>query len=273
MSAAEIMILLIVGIVVVGPKRLPTMMRTAGRWISKMRRMSSDLRSQSGIDRIIREEGLEKEIRELRSLKESLSKQALLDSLVKAADAANAPVKPKLPARPATTTSSLATGAAAKVAELATSSDGKTSDAKSTDAKSTDAKSDAAKDVTPSDAKDDTPSEFEASLAVGAVGAIAAGAAGAVPSPLYKPAEGTIARGVSLPRAGVSVRAKLSLPSPPRAPYRSMREREFPACGPDHYDALPDDLAEDEEAVDAPGAPLASVAGDAPTEERVESIA
>jgi len=56
MSAAEMITLLIVGIVVVGPKKLPTMMRTAGQWVSKMRRMSSDLRSQSGIDRIIREE-------------------------------------------------------------------------------------------------------------------------------------------------------------------------------------------------------------------------
>ena len=29
----EIMVLLLVGIVVVGPKRLPTLMRTAGRWV------------------------------------------------------------------------------------------------------------------------------------------------------------------------------------------------------------------------------------------------
>src|SRR5689334_8263203 len=62
------MLLLIVGIVVVGPKKLPTMMRTAGQWVSKLRRMSTDLRSQSGIDDLIRQEGLEREIHELRSL-------------------------------------------------------------------------------------------------------------------------------------------------------------------------------------------------------------
>ena len=52
MSAGEITILLIVGIVVVGPQKLPGMMRTAGQWVTRLRRMSSDLRSQSGIDRI-----------------------------------------------------------------------------------------------------------------------------------------------------------------------------------------------------------------------------
>jgi sec-independent protein translocase protein TatB len=68
MSMGEILILLVVGIVVVGPKNLPSMMRTAGQWITKVRRMSTDLRSQSGIDELIRQEGLETEIQQIRSL-------------------------------------------------------------------------------------------------------------------------------------------------------------------------------------------------------------
>jgi len=67
-SFGEIMVLVIVGIVVVGPRKLPELMRTAGRWVGKIRRMSVDLRAQSGIDDLIRQEGLEREIRELRSL-------------------------------------------------------------------------------------------------------------------------------------------------------------------------------------------------------------
>lgn len=67
-SFGEILVLLIVGIVVVGPRKLPAMMRTAGQWIAKLRRMSTDLRAQSGIDDLIRQEGLERELRELRSL-------------------------------------------------------------------------------------------------------------------------------------------------------------------------------------------------------------
>ena len=64
----EILIILVVGIVVVGPRRLPSLMRTAGQWVGKLRRMSTDLRSQSGIDELIRYEGLEKEIADLRAL-------------------------------------------------------------------------------------------------------------------------------------------------------------------------------------------------------------
>jgi sec-independent protein translocase protein TatB len=78
LSLGEIMLLLIVGIVVVGPKNLPTMMRTAGKWVSKLKQMSSDLRSQSGIDELIRHEGLEKEIQELRSL----SRMNVMESLI-----------------------------------------------------------------------------------------------------------------------------------------------------------------------------------------------
>lgn len=78
MSLGEIMVLLIVGIVVVGPKNLPSMMRTAGQWVSKLRRMSTDLRSQSGIDDLIRHEGLEKEIAELRSL----ARMNVVDTLI-----------------------------------------------------------------------------------------------------------------------------------------------------------------------------------------------
>ncbi len=80
----EILVLIIVGIVVVGPKNLPTLMRTTGRWIAKLRRMSHDLRSQSGIDDLIRQEGLEKEIHELRSL----SRVNVIDTLVAPAIAA-----------------------------------------------------------------------------------------------------------------------------------------------------------------------------------------
>ncbi|MEP7122022.1 MAG: Sec-independent protein translocase protein TatB [Byssovorax sp.] len=81
LSLGEIVVLLIVGIVVVGPKNLPSMMRTAGQWVSRLRRMSTDLRSQSGIDDLIRHEGLEKEIAELRSL----ARMNVVDSLIKPA--------------------------------------------------------------------------------------------------------------------------------------------------------------------------------------------
>lgn len=53
----ELLVILIVAVVVIGPKDLPLAMRTAGRWIGKMRRMSAHFRS--GIDTMVREAELE----------------------------------------------------------------------------------------------------------------------------------------------------------------------------------------------------------------------
>lgn len=53
----ELLVIVIVAVVVIGPKDLPLAMRTAGRWIGKMRRMSAHFRS--GIDAMVREAELE----------------------------------------------------------------------------------------------------------------------------------------------------------------------------------------------------------------------
>lgn len=68
MSLGEIVVLLLVGIIVVGPRNLPPLMRTAGQWVARIRRMSLELRTQSGIDELLRREGLDQHIHELRSL-------------------------------------------------------------------------------------------------------------------------------------------------------------------------------------------------------------
>jgi sec-independent protein translocase protein TatB len=86
LSFGEIVVLLIVGIVVLGPRRLPEMMRTAGQWVAKLRRLSTDLRAQSGIDDLIRQENLESEIQELRSL----SRINVIDTLITPSAAAGA---------------------------------------------------------------------------------------------------------------------------------------------------------------------------------------
>jgi sec-independent protein translocase protein TatB len=54
---SELLVILIVAVVVIGPKDLPLAMRTAGRWIGKMRRISAHFRS--GIDAMVREAELE----------------------------------------------------------------------------------------------------------------------------------------------------------------------------------------------------------------------
>lgn len=77
LSFGEVVLLAIVAIVVVGPRNLPSMMRTAGQWVSRIRRMSTDLRAQSGIDQLMRDEGIDRSIREIRAL----SNVNVLDSL------------------------------------------------------------------------------------------------------------------------------------------------------------------------------------------------
>jgi sec-independent protein translocase protein TatB len=98
LSLGEILMLLIVGIVVVGPRRLPDLMRTAGKWVGKIRRMSVELRAQSGIDDLIRQEGLERELHELRSL----SRSNVLNSLMTPMASALSTAAPRLPASSAT---------------------------------------------------------------------------------------------------------------------------------------------------------------------------
>jgi sec-independent protein translocase protein TatB len=74
----EIALLAIVLLVVVGPRELPRLLRAIGRGITKLRTMSWELRSQSGIDEIIRDEDLQKDIEAVRSL----SRGRVVDAIV-----------------------------------------------------------------------------------------------------------------------------------------------------------------------------------------------
>ena len=56
-GAAELLVIVVVAILVIGPKDMPAAMRTAGRWIGKMRRMSSHFRS--GLDEMVRQAEIE----------------------------------------------------------------------------------------------------------------------------------------------------------------------------------------------------------------------
>ncbi len=57
LGAAELLVIVIVAVIVIGPKDLPLAMRTAGRWIGKVRKVSSHFRT--GIDAMVREADLE----------------------------------------------------------------------------------------------------------------------------------------------------------------------------------------------------------------------
>ena len=56
-GALELLVIVIVAVIVIGPKDMPLAMRTAGRWIGKVRRVSAHFRT--GIDAMVREAELE----------------------------------------------------------------------------------------------------------------------------------------------------------------------------------------------------------------------
>jgi sec-independent protein translocase protein TatB len=68
MSFGEMVILGIIALVVVGPRRLPSMLRSAGQMIGKVRRMAMDIRAESGIDEILDAEGIRSELDNFRRL-------------------------------------------------------------------------------------------------------------------------------------------------------------------------------------------------------------
>src|SRR5262245_42638434 len=67
-SFSELVVLVIVALVVIGPKELPKVLRKLGQWAGKLRRLAADLRAQSGIDEVLKVDGLGENINEIRKL-------------------------------------------------------------------------------------------------------------------------------------------------------------------------------------------------------------
>ncbi|MCB2047804.1 MAG: twin-arginine translocase subunit TatB [Novosphingobium sp.] len=71
-GASELLLIVIVAAVVIGPKDLPLALRTAGRWMAKVRRVSGHFRA--GVDAMIREAELEELEREWKVRNEEIMK-------------------------------------------------------------------------------------------------------------------------------------------------------------------------------------------------------
>jgi sec-independent protein translocase protein TatB len=68
LSFGELCVLLIVAMVVLGPRELPRHLRKAGQLAGRLRRLAFEMREKSGIDDVLRSEGIDREIAELRRL-------------------------------------------------------------------------------------------------------------------------------------------------------------------------------------------------------------
>lgn len=94
-SFGEFVLICVVALVAVGPQKLPGLLRTLGEWIRKARNVLTDMRAQSGIDDILRAEGLHGGLNELRHLVRSHTAFPTdLMSSVAAAPAATASAPP-----------------------------------------------------------------------------------------------------------------------------------------------------------------------------------
>lgn len=67
-SFPELLVLGTVALLVLGPEKLPGMLRTLGQWLAKLRRLTTEVRHQSGIDEVLRAEGFDGGLNELRSM-------------------------------------------------------------------------------------------------------------------------------------------------------------------------------------------------------------
>jgi len=68
LSFSELLVIGVVTLVAVGPQKLPGMLHTMGRWLKKLRQMTTEVRAQTGIDEILRAEGIHGGLTELRQL-------------------------------------------------------------------------------------------------------------------------------------------------------------------------------------------------------------
>jgi len=68
LSFGELVMLLLVAVVVLGPKEMPRYLRKAGQFAGQLRRMAYDMRAKSGIDEVLRSEGIGADIAEIRRL-------------------------------------------------------------------------------------------------------------------------------------------------------------------------------------------------------------
>lgn len=72
-GAMELLVIVIVAVIVIGPKDMPLAMRTAGRWIGKVRKVSAHFRT--GIDAMVREAEMEDMEKKWKARNEEIMRQ------------------------------------------------------------------------------------------------------------------------------------------------------------------------------------------------------
>lgn len=77
---SELVVILVVALVVIGPKELPVALRTVGQWVGRARRLAREF--QSSIDEVVRDS----ELQDLRKQVDKAAKTDVKESVSKAVD-------------------------------------------------------------------------------------------------------------------------------------------------------------------------------------------
>ena len=75
---SELLLIVIVAVIVIGPKDLPLALRTAGRWIGKIRKVSGHFRA--GLDAMVREAEMEEMEKKWREQNEKIMREHPADA-------------------------------------------------------------------------------------------------------------------------------------------------------------------------------------------------
>ncbi len=78
LGATELLLIVVVAVIVIGPKDMPLALRTAGQWMGKVRRLSNHFRS--GLDAMIREAEMEDMEKKWREQNERIKREHRADS-------------------------------------------------------------------------------------------------------------------------------------------------------------------------------------------------
>ena len=77
-GAAELLVIVIIAVIVIGPSEMPRAMRTAGRWIGQVRRVSAHFRT--GIDAMVREAELEDMEKKWKAQNDEIMRKTQIDA-------------------------------------------------------------------------------------------------------------------------------------------------------------------------------------------------
>lgn len=98
-ASSEFLLVILVALLVIGPKDLPKVLRVVGKWVGKARSVAAQFRS--GFDEMVRQSELEELEKKWKAENERIMREHPADPRADAVGDENPPVQPELPMNPA----------------------------------------------------------------------------------------------------------------------------------------------------------------------------